>query len=252
MIPIKTENQIEGMRHSARILVKAFQEIEKAVGPNIETRELERIADETIRKEGGRPAFKGYRGYPASICVSIDSEVVHGFPGKRKLENGQIVSIDIGVEAGGFFSDAAKTYPIGNVPQGVALLVQTTLEALGKGIDKCRAGNKLSDISHAIQNHAEGKGFSVVRDMVGHGIGRELHEEPQIANYGPPHRGPLLKPGMVFAVEPMINLGSWEVKVLRDGWTVQAVDGLPSAHFEHTIVITEGEPEVLTKGIDRS
>jgi methionyl aminopeptidase len=250
MIPVKTGDQILAMRHSASILVKAFREVEKALGPQVETRELERIAEETIRREGGKPAFKGYRGYPAAICVSIDSEVVHGFPGKRKLENGQIVSLDIGVEAGGYFSDAAKTYPIGDVPEGVALLVQNTREALDKGIAKCRAGNKLSDISHAIQIHAEGMGFSVVRDMVGHGIGRALHEEPQIANYGPPHRGPLLKPGMVFAIEPMINLGSWEVRILRDGWTVQAVDGLPSAHFEHTVIITEREPEVITQGID--
>jgi methionyl aminopeptidase len=251
MIPIKTESQIEGIRRSARILVKAFCEVEKAVGPNMETRELERIADETIRKEGARPAFKGYNGYPAAICVSIDSEVVHGFPGKRRLENGQIVGIDIGVEADGFYSDAAKTYPIGDIPGGVALLVQTTREALGKGIAKCKPGNRLSDISHAIQVHAEGEGFSVVRDMVGHGVGCELHEDPQIPNYGAPHRGPLLKPGMVFAVEPMINLGSWEVRVLSDGWTVQAVDGLPSAHFEHTVVITESEPEVITQDIDR-
>ena len=250
MIAIRTEEEIEKFRKSARILVDAFHAVEDALVPGVETRQLDDAAEALIRSNNARPAFKGYRGFPASVCVSIDQEVVHGIPGSRKLKEGQLVSIDLGVELDGYYTDAAKTYGIGDLPQPKQLLMDTTKAALHRGIKKCRQGNKLTDISHAIQTCVEAKGFSVVRALVGHGIGTQLHEEPQIPNFGLPRRGPKIMPGMVFAIEPMINLGGPEVKFLKDGWTVETSDGSPSAHFEHTVVITEGKPEILTLGIE--
>jgi methionyl aminopeptidase len=250
MIAIKNEEEIEKLRKSAKVLEKAFKIIEENLDIGIKTEYLDRRVEEVIRSLGAEPAFKGYRQYPASICVSIDEEVVHGIPGKRELKSGEIVSIDIGVQLDGFYSDAAKTYAMNEISPQKKVLVDTTRTALHRGIRQCREGNRLSDISNAIQSYVESKGFSVVTALVGHGIGRQLHEEPQIPNYGPPHQGPKLKSGMVFAIEPMINMGSPEVKILKDGWTVETIDRLPSAHFEHTVLITNGKPEILTLGIE--
>lgn len=252
MIYLRTEAEIQKLRESARLLVKTFREVEKHIQAGIQSIELDRIAEETIRNGGGRPAFKGYHGYPASICASINEAVVHGIPNRETLKNGDLVSIDIGVELNGYYSDAARSYGIGAVSREKKKLMDITKTSLYRGIKQCRVGNKLSDISHAIQTHVESNGANVVRALVGHGIGREMHEEPQIPNYGRPNRGPELKPGMVFAIEPMVNLGSYEVEVLDDGWTVETKDKLPSAHFEHTVVITSGEPEILTAGLEET
>lgn len=213
----------------------------------VTTKEIERVADETIRNAGGVPAFKGYRGFPASICTSVNEEVVHGIPSSRKLAEGDIVSIDIGVYMNGFYGDAAVTIPIGRNDRETAQLLRVTEEALYKGIEKAIEGNRISDISHGIQQHVEEHGFSVVRLFVGHGIGRELHEAPQIPNYGTPGHGPKLKKGMTLAIEPMVNAGTDEVKVLEDGWTAITRDGKKSAHFEHTILVTSNTPKILTK-----
>ena len=250
MIPIKTDEEIAALKKSARLLVEAFRSVERELAPDVPTEKLDRAVEEVIRSGGGVPAFKGYRGFPASVCVSVEEEVVHGIPGSRRLREGEIVSIDIGVNLDGFFSDAAKTYALGSVSQDRIQLMHTAKTALHRGIKKSRAGNRLSDISHAIQTCVEEKGFGVVRALVGHGIGKDLHEEPQIPNYGPPHKGPKLQDGMVFAIEPMINMGTSEVKVLKDGWTVVTSDGKPSSHFEHTILVTNGRPEILTMGIE--
>ncbi|MBN2029851.1 type I methionyl aminopeptidase [bacterium] len=252
MIPIKTKEEIAKLRKSAQLLVKAFRAVESALGPGVTTEMLDRIAEDTIRSSHGEPAFKGYKGYPKTICSSIESQVVHGIPGERVLKEGEIVSIDIGVKLEGYYSDAAKTYGIGLLSSDRTLLMKTTCQALHEGIHQCIEGNHLSDISHAIQDCVEKKGFSVVRALVGHGIGKALHEEPQIPNFGPPRTGPRLCAGMVFAIEPMINMGSPEVSFLDDGWTVETVDGCPSAHFEHTVLITKGEPEVFTLGIEEN
>jgi methionyl aminopeptidase len=250
MIPIKTAEEISKLRKSAQLLVKTFREIEAILSPDIPTRMLDEVTEEVIRSGGGKPAFKGYRGFSASICTSIESEVVHGIPGTRRLREGEIISVDIGVELDGYFSDAAKTYGVGEISQDRILLMDTTRTALHRGIRKCREGNRLSDISHSIQTYVESKGYSIVRALVGHGIGRSLHEEPQIPNFGSPHNGPKLHSGMVFAIEPMVNMGSSEVKFLKDGWTVETSDGSPSAHFEHTVLVTDGKPEILTIGIE--
>ena len=250
MIPVKTEEEIQKIRESAAILVSTFKALEPLIKPGIETQKLDQIAEDVIRSEGCRPAFKGYRGFPASICVSIDSEVVHGIPGTNRLKENEILSLDIGVEKDGYFSDAAKTYGIGEIDKEKQKLIDSTRLALHRGIGKCQHGNRLSDVSHAIQKYTESKGFSVVKALVGHGIGQALHEEPQIPNYGLPHRGPVLSSGMVFAIEPMINIGSSDVIFLDDGWTVKTTDGKPSAHFEHTVLVTDGKPEILTLGID--
>jgi len=250
MIIIKSPREIELIRKSCRILVKTFDHIAEIIEPGIETRKIDREVEKFIRAHGARPAFKGYRGFPASACISINDEVVHGIPSKRRLKPGQIVSIDIGVEFQNYFGDAAKTFVVGEISGQTKQLLRTTQEALYKGIDAARVGNRLSDISHAIQTHVEQAGFSVVRDLVGHGVGRKLHEDPQIPNYGPPHRGPRLKAGMVLAIEPMVNMGGYEVFFDDDDkWTVRTVDGLPSAHFEHTIAITLNGVDILTDGI---
>ena len=250
MIPIRTQEEISKLRRSAQLLAEAFRAIEEVLGPDVPTQMLDCVAEGVIRAGGGRPAFKGYKGYPASICSSVENQVVHGIPGSKRLREGEIVSIDIGVALDGFYSDAAKTYGVGRVSVERELLMNTTRTALHRGIRKCRRSNHLSDISHAIQTFVESKGFSVVRALVGHGIGQLLHEEPQIPNFGPPHQGPKLKPGMVFAIEPMINMGSSEVCFLEDGWTVETADGRPSAHFEHTVLVTDEKPEILTLGIE--
>lgn len=249
MIIIKSPREIELVRSSCRIVVDTFEYIEKIIEPGIETIEIDRVVEKYIRSRGAKPAFKGYRGFPASVCISIDAEVVHGIPNQRKLKAGQIVSIDIGVEFQHYFGDGAKTFVVGDIPERTKKLLRITKEALYKGIDAAHVGKRLSDISHSIQTHVEQAGFSVVRDLVGHGVGRKLHEEPQIPNYGPPNRGPRLKPGMTLAIEPMVNMGGYEVSFDDDKWTVRTVDGLPSAHFEHTIAITENGVDILTDGL---
>lgn len=252
MIPIKTEHEIALMRESAKLLVKTFKVVEEYLETGIQTKMIDKMAEEVIRAGGAVPSFKGYHGYPASTCISIDKEVVHGIPDSRELGEDEIISIDIGVLLNGYHSDAAKSYLIGESKQHRKDLLKHTRQALHCGIRKCRSGNRLGDISHAIQTYAESKGYSIVRSLVGHGIGQEMHEEPQIPNYGPPRRGPKLKAGMVFAIEPMINMGLSDVFVADDGWTVETRDGKPSAHFEHTVVVTSGKPEILTIDIENN
>ncbi|MDI6906925.1 MAG: type I methionyl aminopeptidase [Thermoanaerobacterales bacterium] len=247
MITRKSTRELDYMREAGRIVAGTLRELEKAVRPGITTRELDVIAEDFIRKQGAKPAFKGLYGFPASICASVNEEVVHGIPGLRELQNGDIISIDIGAEINGYFGDGAATFPIGTVNGEVLELLRVTREALHAGIEKARPGNRLTDISHAVQSVAEAYRFGVVRDYVGHGIGRKMHEEPQVPNYGPPGRGPRLEPGMTLAIEPMINLGTHEVETLSDRWTVVTRDRKPSAHFEHTIAITDGPAEILTR-----
>jgi len=246
MIIIKSPREIEQMKRSNAIVVEVFQKLTKVIAPGITTQELDRIAEAIILSRGAIPAFKGYRGFPKTLCISINEEVVHGIPNERRLKEGDIVSLDVGVNHKGYFGDAAITLPVGKVDQAAQSLLEATEKALYIGIEKARVGNRLSDISYAIQTWAESQGFSVVRDFVGHGIGKDLHEEPQIPNFGPPHQGPRLEKGMVFALEPMVNEGTYEVKILSDGWTVVTTDGKRSAHFEHTIAITNGEAEILS------
>ena len=246
MIVLKTEQEIGYMRDAGRIVGQTLAVIKKAISPGITTQELDHIAEQFIRRAGGVPAFKGYCGFPASICSSINEQVVHGIPGPRQLKDGDVISIDIGVKLNRYYGDAAITVPVGEVDEEILKLLSVTEQALNKGIEQAIKGNRLSDISHAVQLHAEAYGYGVVRDYVGHGIGQRMHEDPQIPNYGPPGRGPLLKSGMTLAIEPMINYGTPDVEVLADDWTVVTVDRKISAHFEHTVAITEGEPEILT------
>jgi methionyl aminopeptidase len=254
MIIIKSKREINSLRRSNKIVAYVFREIKNMVRPDITTKELDREAERLIRSQGGVPAFKGYRpmGYrsefPASMCISVNEEVVHGVPGSRKLAEGDIVSLDVGVLLNGYYGDAAITLPVGNVSEEAKRLIDVTERALYAGIEQAKVGKRLSDISHAIQVYAEGYGFSVVRDFVGHGIGKSLHEDPQIPNFGPPHQGPRLKGGMVLALEPMINAGTWQVTRLADEWTVVTADGKLSAHFEHSIALTDGDPEILSMG----
>jgi methionyl aminopeptidase len=246
MIIIKSSREIEQLRRPNAIVAEVLQRLRKAVVAGITTRELDQIAEEVILSMGAVPAFKGYRGYPASLCASINEQVVHGIPNQRRLKEGDIVSLDVGASLNGYFGDAAITLPVGSVDPEAQRLLEVTERALTLGIEKARKGNRLFDISHAIQGWVESQGFSVVRDFVGHGIGKSLHEEPQIPNFGSPHQGPRLEEGMVFALEPMVNEGTYEVKILSDGWTVITADRKRSAHFEHTIAITDGDPEILT------
>jgi len=246
VIIIKSAREIEQLKRSNAIVAKVFQELKKVVAAGIATLELDRIAEEVILSKGAIPAFKGYRGFPATLCISINEEVVHGIPSQRRLKEGDIVSLDIGTRLNGYFGDGAMTLPVGEVDPEAKRLLEVTEMALYIGIEKARAGNRLFDISYAIQTWVESHGFSVVRDFVGHGIGMDLHEEPQIPNFGSPHQGPRLERGMVFALEPMVNEGTYEVRVLSDGWTVVTADGKRSAHFEHTIAITDDGAEILT------
>ncbi len=248
MIIIKSPREIELIRNSCRILVTTFELVSTLIKPGVKTIEIDNAVTEYIRSQGALPAFKGYRGFPASVCISIDDQVVHGIPGERRLEAGQIVGIDIGVQFEEYFGDAARTFAIGEISSEKQKLLTTTEHALSKGIEKATEGNRLSDISYAIQTHVENGGFSVVRDLVGHGIGQKLHEDPQVPNYGKPNHGPQLKEGMVLAIEPMVNAGGYQVRTADDNWTIYTQDGSPSAHFEHTIVVTAGEPEILTNG----
>lgn len=247
MIISKTPREIEIMREAGRIVALTHQELKKHIQPGITTKELDKIAEETIRKHGAIPSFKGYNGFPGSICASVNEELVHGIPGDRVLNDGDIISIDIGAMYNGYHGDSAWTYGVGNISDEQIRLLDVTEEALYKGLAEAKPNVRLTNISHAIQTYVESFGFSVVREYVGHGVGQELHEDPQIPHYGPPNKGPRLKPGMVLAVEPMVNAGERYVRTLADNWTVVTQDGKMCAHFEHTIAITETGYEILTK-----
>jgi methionyl aminopeptidase len=246
MIVIRSSREIDQLRRANAIVAEVLEKLTGAVAPGVTTSELDQIAESVILSRGATPAFKGYRGFPRSACISINEQVVHGIPDARRLREGDIVSIDVGTNLNGYFGDAAITLPVGEVDREGRRLLEVTEKALSIGIEMARVGNRLFDISHAIQTWVESQGFSVVRDFVGHGIGQSLHEEPQIPNFGPPRQGPRLEKGMVFALEPMVNEGTYEVKILPDGWTVVTADGKRSAHFEHTIAVTDSEPEILS------
>lgn len=235
------------MRRAGAVVAEVLEVLKSSVRPGLTTLDLEKIAEEETKKRKARPAFKGYRGYPFCLCTSVNNEVVHGMPSKRTLNQGDIVSIDYGSLVDGFYGDAAVTVQVGSVTEEAARLVRVTEESLWKAIEAAREGARLLDVSSAVQSHVEPQGFSVVREFVGHGIGRELHEPPQVPNFGVPGRGVKLKAGMVLAIEPMINSGGWAVKILSDGWTAVTADGKLSAHFEHTVAITSDGPLVLTK-----
>lgn len=248
LIICKSPKEIEILKKTNRIVALILKELKKYCVPGTTTYELDQIAESWVKKYNCIPAFKGYRNYPATLCISINEEIVHGIPGEKKLKEGDIVSLDLGVKLDGFYGDAAITVPVGEIDAESQKLLQVTEEALYKGIEKAYVGNRLSDISHAIQTWVEKHGFSVVRDFVGHGIGKELHEEPQVPNFGKPGFGPRLKEGMVLALEPMVNMGTHEVKILSDGWTAVTADGSRSAHFEHSIAITSNGPIILSVG----
>ena len=248
MIILKTPAEIAVMAEASRVVAEALAIVRKAVCFGISTEELDRIAEEAIRVRGAIPAFKGYRNFPKTLCASVNEQVVHGIPSKRKLKEGDIIGLDLGAIVGGFYGDSAVTVVVGRIPEATAKLVQVTEEALYLGIRQAVVGNRLTDISNAVQQHVESAGFSVVTEFVGHGIGRQLHEEPQVPNYGKPGQGPRLQPGMVLAIEPMVNMGRSAVRVLEDRWTAVTVDGSLSAHFEHTIAIQpNGVPRVLSQ-----
>jgi methionyl aminopeptidase len=246
MIIGKSQKEIEKMRASGQLVGRVLQELRGMVEPGMTTLEVNDAADKMIREGGAYPTFKGYNGFPFSICASVNEQVVHGFPSNYELKEGDIFSIDVGVTLDGFVGDTATTIPVGTAGEDRLKLIRVTEECLALAIEQCRVGNHIGDIGWAVQNHAEAHGYSVVRDYVGHGIGLQMHEDPQIPNYGKPGKGPKIKRGYVFAVEPMINIGSQYTKTLQDGWTVVTLDGQPSAHVEHTIAITEAGPEVLT------
>lgn len=247
MIELKNKEEIEEIRKACRIVAETLQILKEACKPGITTKKLDTVAEAHIRERRGHPAFLGYRGYPAALCASVNDGIIHGIPDDRKLEEGDIVSFDIGVKLNGFHGDAALTVAIGSIDAEAERLLRVTEEALFKGLEQAKLGNRLLDISHAIQKHAEANSFSVVRQFVGHGIGRELHEEPQIPNFGKPHRGPRLVEGMVLCIEPMVNQGTSEAKILEDGWTALTADGKLSAHFEHCVAITKSGPDILTR-----
>jgi methionyl aminopeptidase len=247
MIIGKSKKEIDKMRAAGQLTGLVLQELRTLAVPGVSTIEIDRAAEKMIRDAGGLPTFKGYHGFPYSICASVNEQVVHGFPSDYKLKDGDIFSIDCGVTLEGFVGDTATTVPVGRVADACLALVRTTEECLDRAIEECRPGRHLGDIGAAVQEYAEARGYSVVREYVGHGIGRRMHEDPQIPNYGKRGQGPKIKAGYVFAVEPMINLGTQHTKVLADGWTVVTLDGKPSSHAEHTIAITEEGPEVLTR-----
>lgn len=246
MIYLKSKNEIDKIRRSGRIVAELLNLLEKQIRPGITTKELDKFAEEFIISQGAKPSFKGYYGYPGSLCTSINEEVVHGIPGDRILKEGDIISVDCGVFYEGFHSDAARTFAVGHISEEAKRLIDITEKSFYEGIKYARAGNRIGDISNAIQTFVESNGYSVVRDYVGHGIGKELHEEPPVPNYGKAGRGPKLAVGMVLAIEPMVNMGTFAVIELDDGWTVVTADKKLSAHYENTIVILENGPEILT------
>jgi len=246
MIIIKSEAEIALMREAGRIVAETLRRVAEAIAPGVTTLELDRLAEETIRSHGASPSFKGYRGFPGSVCVSVNEELVHGIPGQRKLKEGDIVTIDVGAEVEGYHADSAWTYGVGSISGEARRLLEVTEQALYAGLALVKPGVRLYTISHAIQRVVEGAGMSVVRELVGHGVGRNLHEEPPVPNYGLPDRGPRLKPGMTLAIEPMVVNGPRYVKTLDDNWTVVTVDGSLCAHFEHTVAVTQDGMEILT------
>lgn len=245
-IILRSRKEIERLRESNRVVMSVMSELREAIRPGVTTLELDALAERIIREQGAIPAFKGYRGYRHTICASINEEVVHGVPSEKKLEEGDIVSVDVGAKLYGYYGDHAVTFPVGEVDSEANKLLKCCEESLFKGIEQAKPGNRLFDISHAVQKHAEGAGFSVVRAYVGHGVGTNLHEEPQVPNFGEPGTGPELKAGMVLAIEPMLNMGVHDVKVLSDEWTVVTADEKLSAHFEHSVAITEDGPDILS------
>jgi methionyl aminopeptidase len=247
MILLKSRQEIAKMERANRIVAEILEGIKEKIRPGVETRELDEVAEALCRRLGVQPAFKGYRGYPRALCVSINEEVVHGIPGPRKLQEGDLVSLDFGVKYDGYYGDAAVTVAVGEVGPQARALLEATEEALYAGIAQVKAGHRLSDISHTVQTVVEGHGFGVIREFVGHGIGRSLHEDPQIPNFGPPGRGPTLQAGMTLAIEPMTSAGAWQVKVLDDGWTAVTQDGSLAAHFEHTVALTESGVLILSR-----
>ena len=248
MIMLKSPREIALMRTAGHILAEALERLRTFVKPGVSTLEIDQEIEEFIRARAAKPAFKGYRGFPATVCTSLNEEVVHGIPAAhRRVKEGDIIGLDLGCVIDGYYADCAFTLAIGEIQPRVQELLEVTRESLERAIAECRPARRLGDVSHAVQSHVERHGFSVVRAFVGHGIGRELHEDPQIPNFGEPGRGPLLKPGMVLAIEPMVTMGSWEVRILEDRWTAVTQDGSLAAHFEHTVAITEDGPEVLTR-----
>ena len=248
MIVLKSTRELALMRQAGRIVAQVLDRFQEIVRPGITTADLDEVAMRIIEREGGVPSFKGYRGFPAAVCTSINEEIVHGIPSpKRVLKEGDIISLDVGAIHKGYHGDAAITLPVGTVDGEVQDLLAVTQGALRAGIDQCRVGKRIGDISSAIQRHVEGRGFNVVREYTGHGIGHEMHEAPQILNFGPPNRGARIRQGMTFCLEPMVMTGDWHTRTLSDGWTVVTADGSLSAHFEHAIAITDGKPEILTK-----
>ena len=248
MILLKSERELQRMRQGGQILAEVKDLLRRLVAPGVSTKDIDREVEAFILGKGAKSAFKGYRGFPATVCVSINNEVVHGIPSaKRKLAPGDIVGLDLGCIVDGYYADCAITLPVGAVPPRVQELLDVTRESLDKAIVQCRPGNRLGDISHAVQSHCESHGFGVVRAFVGHGIGRQLHEDPQVPNFGEPGRGAVLKAGMVLAIEPMVTMGSYEVRILEDRWTAVTEDGSWAAHFEDTIAITDNGPEILTR-----
>jgi methionyl aminopeptidase len=245
----KSPDEIEIMRKGGRILAGTLDALEEALRPGITTAQLDAIAEKRITGAGATPSFKGYRGFPASICTSPNEVIVHGIPGPHRLEEGDVISLDVGVHYEGFHVDSAWTFPVGDVDPRIAELLKVTEESLAAAVEAIKPGNRLGDVGFAVEQVAEGGGFSIVREYVGHGVGRELHEDPQIPNYGPPGRRELLTPGMTLAIEPMVNAGGPETKLLGDGWTVVTLDGSVSAHFEHTVAVTEEGHEVLTQRV---
>ncbi len=246
MVYLRDRREIEAIRVAAQLVARTLDMLGREIRPGVTTAALDRLAETFIRDHGGRPAFKGYRGFPATICPSVNEEVVHAIPGPRRLDDGDMIGVDVGVEMNGYYGDSARTFAVGEVSAEVRRLMQVTREALLEGVARARGGNRVGDISHAIQTHVERNGFSIVRALVGHGIGREMHEEPQVPNYGPPDRGPRLMIGQVLAIEPMVNVGGPEVVTQPDGWTVVTKDGSLSAHFEHTVALGPNGPEILS------
>lgn len=246
MIPLKTKDQVEVMRLAGSIVAGTLDMVAGEIKAGMTTRDLDRLIEAYIRSRGALPAFKGYQGYPAAACISINEEVVHGIPGDRVIEEGDIVSVDVGSLIDDYYGDSARTYAVGDISADKKKLMDVTLESLMAAIDKVQKGHKLGEISATVQRIAEAQGYGVVRQLVGHGIGRAMHEEPQVPNFGSPHEGPVLEVGMVVAIEPMINMGTHDVVTMPDGWTVVTADGQPSAHFEHTVAVTENGPDILS------
>ncbi len=246
MITLKSQREIELMRKAGYVTALAHQAIKEAIEPGITTLELDAIAEKVIRDHGGRPAFKNYNGFPASICASVNEQVVHGIPNNRPLKSGDIISVDIGVDLNGYYGDAARTHAVGDVSDEARALIDVTRTSFYEGLKHCEIGKRISDIGHAIQSYTEARGYGVVRDLIGHGVGTALHEDPEVPNYGNPGRGPRIREGLVIAIEPMINIGTYEVITLDDGWTVVTRDKTLSAHYENTVAITKNGPQILT------